>query len=291
MIHIPESSCERLRHRPYLHGRASRQTRRVPAWDRIMKLTLVPSAPPDSDNDQNQFLTSYLINDTVAVDAGCLGAFLTPAEQARIRHIFLSHSHIDHIATLPVFIDNVNEMDGGGTTIYGSQAVLDCLRQDIFNDRVWPDYGKLPVPGDAFMTLVRLDAGRAVDVDNLRITPVPVNHVVPTFGFVIEDTNSAVIITSDTGPTEAIWSYANKTPNLKAIVLELTFPNSLAALAEASKHLTPDLFANEIKKLNRPVPVIAVHIKARFRAQVIKELESLGLANVQVGTFGVPYRL
>ncbi len=255
----------------------------------FMKLTLLSSAPADSSEDQ--FLTSYVVNDSVAIDAGSLGLSLTTAAQARIKHVFLSHSHIDHTASLPIFIDNVNEMGGSGVRIYGSQAVLDCLRQDIFNDRVWPDYSRFIPSNEAFFELVRLDPGRTVDLGELRVTPVPVDHLVPTFGFVIEDRNAAVIITSDTGPTEAIWHYANKTPNLKAVFLEVTFPNALASLAEASKHLTPAMFADEIKKLDHPVPVMAVHMKARFRADVLQELHALGAANVQVGKFGVPYEL
>jgi len=254
-----------------------------------MRLTLLPSALPNSDEDQNQFLTSYVLDDTIGIDAGCLGVSLALAAQARIRHIFISHSHIDHIASLPVFIDNVNEMGGPAVNVYGSDAVLECLRRDIFNDRVWPNYNRLLSKSEAFFKLIRLDAGRAVELGPVRITPVPVDHVVPTFGFIIEEAGAAVVITSDTGPTEAIWNQANNILNLKAVFLEATFPNSLAALAEASKHLTPAMFASEIKKLKQPVPVFALHLKARFRAQMLEELQALGLPNVQIAKFGIPY--
>jgi ribonuclease BN (tRNA processing enzyme) len=256
-----------------------------------MRLTLLPSALPDTGEDQHQFLTSYVLNDTIAIDAGSLGIALSPAAQAQIKHIFISHSHIDHVGSLPVFIDNVNEMGGAGVSIYGSEAVLESLRRDIFNDRVWPDYNRLLGKSDVFFRLVRLEAGHTVELGKVRVTAVPVDHVVPTSGFIIQDPTAACVITSDTGPTEAIWKQANQTPNLKAVFLEVTFPNALATLAEASKHLTPALFAKEIAKLNRPVPVIAVHLKARFRAQLVEELQALGLANVQIGKFGTPYDL
>src|SRR5204863_7561322 len=115
-----------------------------------------------------------------------------------------------------------------------------------------------------FLQLSPLTARRPVEVAGVRLTPVPVNHVVPTFGFVIEDGSAAVVIPSDTGPTQEIWQAANRLPHLKAVFLEATFPNHMARLADLAKHLTPGLFAGEVQKLTRPAKVIAVHIKPRF---------------------------
>jgi ribonuclease BN (tRNA processing enzyme) len=159
----------------------------------------------------------------------------------------------------------------------------------VFNNRLWPDFIALSSEESPFLKLEKLEAGRQIELEGVRITPVPVNHVVPTFGFILEDKDAAVVLSSDTGPTEAIWEYANRTPNLKAVFLEATFPQSLTWLAEVSKHLTPAMFAREIKKLKQPVAVYAVHLKARFRAEVIKELLRLGMPALQIGQFGKPY--
>ena len=97
----------------------------------------------------------------------------------------------------------------------------------------------------------------------MRVTPVEVSHVVPTLGFLIEDGDSAVVIASDTGPTEALWRLANQTPHLKAVFLEAAFPDAMSALAQIAKHLTPALFGAEVRKLARPVPVVAVHLKRK----------------------------
>src|SRR5262249_51364855 len=156
---------------------------------------------------------------------------------------------------------------------------------DVFNDRVWPDFFALSLGKAPFLKLAMLEPGKTVELEKLRITPVPVNHVVPTLGFVIEDNAAAVVVVSDTGPTDEIWKYANATPNLKAVFLEATFPNAMMQLADLSKHLTPVQFAAEIRKLKKPAAVIAVHIKARFRDQVIKELENLGISGLQIGQF------
>ena len=169
-----------------------------------MKITLVPSSASSGEMAQNQFLTSFLINETIAVDAGSLGFYGSPWEQARVRHVLLTHTHIDHIASLPIFIENAYNAQRDCVTIHGSDAVLDCLRRDIFNDRVWPDLIRFSVPARPFLRFERLEDGCPVELDGLRFTPVAVNHTVPTLGLIIEDPNAAVVIASDTGPTAAI---------------------------------------------------------------------------------------
>jgi cAMP phosphodiesterase len=252
-----------------------------------VKVLLVPSAV--STADSYQYATAYVVNDSLAVDAGCLGYYGSAQDQARIRHVLISHTHIDHVASLPIFVENAYEGKRDCVTVHGSDTVLDCLRTDLFNNRLWPDFLALSPPNAPFLRLAALEAGKTVELEGLRITPIPVNHVVPTLGFVIEDETAAVVMASDTGPTDEIWRRANETPNLRAVFLEACFPNDRQWLADVSKHLTPLSFAEEVRKLQRPVPVYAVHIKARFRARVVQELHALGLPNVLIGEFGRPY--
>jgi cAMP phosphodiesterase len=239
--------------------------------------------------DQNQFLTSFLVNDTLAIDAGSLGFFGHPTEQARIKHLLITHSHIDHIASVPIFVENAYEGKKDCVTIHGSQVVLDCLQRDMFNNRVWPDFIALSMPEAPFLKLQPLEAGQTVELEGLRITAVAVNHVVPTTGFILEEPGAAVVIVSDTGPTEDIWKAANATPNLKAVFLEACFPNAMTGLAVVSKHLTPAMLGQEVQKLTPPARIIAVHIKARFRQQVVQELHNLALPNLEIGGMGQTY--
>jgi ribonuclease BN (tRNA processing enzyme) len=251
---------------------------------------LLPSSVSGRPECQDQFLTTYLINDSLAIDAGSLGLFGTANEQAAVKYILLSHSHIDHLASLPIFVENAYEAHGPCVTVYGSDAVLECLRRDIFNDRTWPDFLKLSRPDAPFLRLERMESGKPLDLEGLRITPVSVNHVVPTLGFLVEDSTSAVAIVSDTGPTDAIWERANAAVHLKAVFLEATFPNCLASLAEEARHLTPSLFAQEVHKLRRPAAIIAVHLKARYRAEVSKELTRLNIPGLDICQFGKSYQ-
>ena len=254
-----------------------------------MEVTLLPSAVGQAGDTFAQYLTSYLIDDAVAVDAGSLGFFRTPAEQCRIKHILLSHSHIDHLASLPAFVDNTMGA-GEPVTVHGSQMVLDTLRRDVFNGRVWPEFLDLQIGGKPLLKVSLLEPRRPVKLHGLTITPIAVNHVVPTLGFLVEDDSGTVVIPSDTGPTEEIWDRANAAPNLKAIFLESAFPDALASIAEVAKHLTPGMLAREIRKVNGAVRTIVVHIKARYRDEVIQEIGALGLSNVEIGVPGKCYR-
>ena len=238
---------------------------------------------------QQQYMTSLLVNGTVALDAGGLGLYRTPREQARVKHLFLSHSHQDHIASLPMFLDNAYQGDGDCVTVYAGAAVLDTLRSDVFNGRVWPDFIQLSTERAPYLKLRQIEAGETVEAGGLRVTAVPVRHTVPTFGYIVEDGTSAFVFSADTAPTEEIWQRANRTPNLKLVFLEVTFPDELAWLADVAKHLTPSLFLAEARKLQQPVTVIAIHLHPRHRRQVIRELRALKLTNLQIGRFDWPY--
>jgi ribonuclease BN (tRNA processing enzyme) len=248
-----------------------------------VKITLVPSSVGTSAAGSRHFLTSYLINDTVALDAGSLGFYREAPDQTRIKHLLLTHTHIDHIASLPIFLENAFEGRPDCVTVYATAEVLDTLRRDIFNDRVWPDFFSLSRPAAPFLHVSELKPRVTVEFAGLRVTPVPVSHVVPTVGYIVEDANGAVVFPSDTGPTEEIWERASALTNLKAVFLEATFPDELGWLADVSKHLTPATFAGELRKLHQPAKVIVVHIKARYHMQVVAQIEALGLPNVSIG--------
>ena len=254
-----------------------------------MKIRLLPSAISSSGERNRQFLTSYLINDSLAIDAGSLGISLDLAAQRKIKHVVLSHAHIDHLATLPIFLENTEDFTGTRVTIHGSPAVLDSLRRHIFNDCLWPDLVHATLNSQPFFHLAELQAGRTLEVAGVRVTPVPVTHAVPTMGFLVEEGNAAVVLPTDTGPTEELWRRANALPRVNAVFLEATFPNSMGELAEIAMHLTPRLFAEEVRKLSHPAKIIAIHIKASVYNEVVEELQSLGLPDLEIGMPGVEY--
>ncbi len=247
-----------------------------------MKIELISSAV-GSGGSSPQFLTSICVNDTVCLDAGSIGFHNEIDLQKKIRHVFISHSHIDHTASLPTLLDNVFGVHPEGVLVYASAEVETALREDMFNDRTWPDFFRISDEGpQRLLTLKRLEPNSPVHVDGLTVTPISVDHVVPTVAFIVDDGTSAAVIATDTGPCESLWTHANALPHLKAVFLEASFPEELSWLADAAKHLTPKLFSEEIKKLKGHPQIFALHIKATHRSQIIAELDEAGLDQIIV---------
>lgn len=255
-----------------------------------MKITYVPSTVMGCGPQHYQYTTSALINDSVAIDAGSIGFYGSAQEQSKIKHVLITHTHIDHVASLPIFVENAYEGKPECVTIHGSAEVLDSCQRDLFNDRIWPDFIALSKNSERpFLKLSLFSPGQTLELEGVKYTAIAVNHVVPTQGYIVEDADSAVVITSDTGPTEEIWKLANANPKLKGVFIEGCFPNNMKWLAEVSKHLTPSMVGEELKKLTRPARVCIVHIKARFQQQMIAELKSLNNPAIEIAQFGVPY--
>ena len=253
-----------------------------------MRIELLNSSTPPSDL---QFLVSFLVNDEVAIDAGALGILADLSRQQRVKHVFITHEHMDHIATLPIFLENVYEPGPDCVELLASREVLGFLHDDMFNGRVWPDFIDLSRPSDNFVRTTAIEPLKPIIRAGLTITPVPVSHGVDTTGLVVDDGRTAVAFPSDTGPTKCFWEHLASLDRLKAVFLEASFPRSLAELATITGHLSTATFADEIGKLPRQVRWIVVHRKARYAAQIAKELESLGLANVELVRPGHVYEL
>lgn len=254
-----------------------------------MKVRLLASSAQDPS--RRLYATTFLINKTVAIDAGCLGFYGTPQEQEAIRYVFLTHSHADHTASLPIFVENAWTPAGNPLQVFGIPPTLDAVQRHIFNDVMWPDFIALSANMPPYLHLYALRAEVPVEAGGIRITPIEVNHVVPTVGYVLSDGESAVIIAGDTGPTTRLWEVAHQTPGLRAIFLEACFPNSMNQLAEKTLHLTPELFGREVAKMPPNIKVLAVHIKVRYREQVIRELYALRLPNLEIGECEKEYEL
>jgi len=245
-----------------------------------LKIELISSAV-GSGELSSQFLTSIRVNDSVCLDAGSIGFHAEISVQKQIRHVFISHSHIDHTASLPILLDNVFGAHPEGVAIYASAEVELALREDMFNDRTWPDFFRISDESPKqLLTFHRLLPNSPVQVEGLKITPISVDHVVPTFAFIIDDGITAAVVATDTGPCESLWPHANAIPHLNAVFLEASFPEELSWLAGTTKHLTPTLFSKEIKKLTGDPQIFALHLKATHRREIIAQLDKAGVDQI-----------
>ena len=219
--------------------------------------------------------SAFLVNDHTLVDAGSVAGGLPLAEQLAIDQVLLTHAHLDHLVGAAYLIETFATGDvGRAVTLAGLPQVVDAARTGVFNNVIWPDFSAIPreCPAVVYRPLA---PGIPHPVGELRVTAVPVDHTVPTAGFIVHDGVSGFIYSGDTGPTEALWKAARDVPGIRAVFLECAFPNRLAELADVSRHLTPDLVRLELKKLPRGVPVLIYHVKPQFLDETAAELQRL----------------
>ena len=231
---------------------------------------------PYGGETQGCRLTCLLIDGAIALDAGSLSQGLSVERQLEVGTIFLTHSHIDHTSSIPFFIDNVFGRRDAPLDVYTSAATISAIRQYLFNDATWPDFTRLPNHLEPVVTFHELRDEEPVEVRGVRFTPIPVNHPVPTHGFLIERDGRAVLWSSDTGPTRRFWEIANATENLAAICIDTSFSNALQEIADVSYHLTPATLERELEKLDKKVPILLHHLKPACVETIRAEVRQLG---------------
>lgn len=226
----------------------------------------------------------FLVNDELIVDAGTLASALTIEEQRRVKHILLSHTHLDHVKEIPPLVDNLFELVDHQVVVSSVSSVVEGLKKHIFNDLVFPNFFHIQASNHAILRSQSLELKVETILSNgISVIPVLVNHTVETVGFVIRDETVAWIYSGDTYYTEEIWKIAARTPNLKGVFIEVSFPDSMIDMARQSKHLTPMLLAQEYRKIGKPdLPVFVYHMKPIVRDQIIQEIARLDIENVTV---------
>ena len=256
-----------------------------------MKIQLLPSTFDDNGRaTPEQRLTCFVIDDRVAVDAGSIALALTDAQHQTIRDVIITHPHMDHLATLPIFIDDLFALLREPVRVHTTQEIVDLLERDVFNWTVYPRFSGLRNEFGPVMEYVPFRPGEEFEVAHLKVKAVPVNHIVPTVGLVVSDGRATVAFSSDTTTTEEFWRVVNETPAVSAVFIEAAFPNSMRKLADVSGHLTPEGLAGEIAKLtHKDLDVLAVHLKPTYRAALVEELAALGIPRLSVMETGRTY--
>ncbi len=227
--------------------------------------------------------TSFLLNESLLLDAGYVIDVLKIEEQDKIKHILLTHSHLDHIRDIPMLIDNTIEGRSDPINLIGTERTLTQIRSHLFNDSIWPDLVRLSGKNFSFLRFKSIKSGRDFSLNELTIRAIEVSHTVETVGYFITDNNASILYIGDTGPTEKIWREANKFQELKAIFIETAFPNRLLDFANNSGHLVPLTLKSELQKLNDShIPIFIFHLKPRYSETIKEEIEAIGNTNITI---------
>jgi len=223
-----------------------------------------------------QGTSSFLVNENLLVDAGTVTWLLSLEQQLRIDDVLLTHAHLDHIVDLAFLADNVMSFRERTIRVWAPAEVLEGAHRHMFNNVLWPDFTAITVGSEPVLTFCPLEEGETTLISDIKVSWRPTNHTVYTAGYLLESDGRSLLLSGDTGPTEAIWELAKDAAGLEAVLAEVSFPNRLEELAFASGHLTPRLLAIELKKLDRrDVPVWVFHMKPQFLEEILAELDEL----------------
>ena len=257
-----------------------------------MKIQLLPSTIDENGMaSARQHLLSIVIDDRVAIDAGCLAFSCSDLQRAQVRDIVLTHTHLDHIAGLPLFIDDLFASLKEPIRVHATREMIDILERDIFNWCIYPRFSELTNDNGPVVEYHEFERGAKFVVKHLSIQSIAVNHKVSASGYIVSDGNSSVAITGDTAETDEIWAACNSMSDLKAVLVECAFPDELGDLASVSNHLTPSRLKGEIEKLNdKNLPVLVINLKPMYREKVIKQIGVADIPQAEILKVGKVYK-
>ena len=217
--------------------------------------------------------TSFLLDHDILVDAGTGVGDLSISDLARIDHVFVTHSHLDHVTSIPFLVDTVGWMRDQPITVHATEPTLEILRQHLFNWKLWPDFTQIPDPAAPFLRYQSVALGQTTNIAGRKLTPLPANHVVPAIGYRIDNGQASLAFTGDTTTCDALWHEINKIENLRYLIVETAFCNREKELAIASKHLCPSMLIEELAKLKRQAEIYITHLKPGEIELTMQEIE------------------
>ena len=223
--------------------------------------------------------TSFLVDGTVLVDAGTGVGDLTLDELARIDHILVTHSHLDHVLSIGLLADSVTRRRVAAKRppilVHALASTIAALRMHVLNGVIWPDFTRLPDAENPVLAFNAVEVGQVIDIAGHRIEVLPAAHTVPAVGYAVLGSRGAWVFTGDTGPNPALWQRL-ATMTVAALVIETAFGDDESALATISQHLCPAQLERELAQLATPADVYITHIKPGEVDAVMSEIGAQG---------------
>lgn len=194
--------------------------------------------------------SALLVDGDVLIDAGTGIGDLPLDDLKAIRHVFLTHAHLDHIAGLPMLVDALFDPDFDvPLTVYAREETLDAIRKHLFNDVIWPDFGKLPDRECPILRYRACSPGDKISIGHRDFHAVDVSHSVPSLGYTVQNSGGVFAVSGDTKTNETLWPVLNACDDLRVLVIEVSFPNEMEALATAAGHYCPRTLTEDLKRL------------------------------------------
>ena len=217
--------------------------------------------------------TSFLIDGDVLVDAGTGVGDLTLPEMRAIRHVLLTHSHLDHIAALPLMVDAVASQLTAPICVHALPGTIAALKTHVFNNVIWPDFSRIPSPQAPFLTFHEIQVGQMLELEGKHIEVLPAVHTVPACGYAVAGERGSWVFTGDTERNPAFWHRINQM-NVAALVIETAFSNRERDLAKRSLHLSPHALAEELDCIahGKQFPIFITHTKPAETELIMTEI-------------------
>ena len=218
--------------------------------------------------------TSFLIDADVLIDAGTGVGDLTLDEMRGINHVFLTHSHLDHVAALPLMVDAIAARRTSPVQIHALAGTIAALKAHIFNDVIWPDFSRIPTPDAPFISFHEVHIGQTLPLNGKTIEVLPAVHTVPAAGYAVAAGNGCWVFSGDTERNPDFWKRVNEL-NVAMLVIETAFSNRERELASLSLHLSPSVLASELDCIarDRKYPIYITHTKPAETALIMAEIQ------------------
>jgi len=214
-----------------------------------------------------------LVDDDVLIDAGTGIGDLALDDLDSIRHVFLTHAHLDHVAGLPMLVDHVfDENFDKPLTVYAREETLQAVRKHLFNDVIWPDFTRLPSPENPMLRWHMTSPGDTITIEHRDFYAVDVMHTVPSLGYTVQNSGGAFAVSGDTRTNETLWPVLNACDDLRVLVIEVSFPDEMAALAVEAGHYTPKTLTADLGRLNQRPEIWLTGMKPGEEARILEQV-------------------
>jgi cAMP phosphodiesterase len=232
--------------------------------------------------------SSFVVDERLAIDAGALTSGMDLKAQFRLSACLVSHAHLDHIRDLATIADNRCQAECEPLVIAATRPTIRVLKKHFFNNQIWPDFSEICTSAGPTIRFVELKAGHPIDIAGYEVVAIPVSHTIDSSGFVVRGKDATLGYSGDTGPTDQLWKVLRDEKNLKALLMEVSFPNREQQLASDSGHHTPKTLIKDLKKFGKPqdLPTLLYHIKPVFQGEVEQECARLKGVNLTVTALG-----